>query len=173
MGKSARFFTNATLTYSEQKNPISQTSNEGFNGNMFANFQYTFPIKLKLSVGGMMSTRRKNINGYNSGMNIGMFSLERSFYKDKLTFSFSAMVDLKHGMNMEMESHTKGQGYNTDTHMKNKMGRFGISVSYKFGKQIQVKRAKNSIQNDDFERTEQSGDDSPSMSQGGGMGGRR
>ena len=56
--------------------------------------------------------------------------------------------------------------------MSNGMGRFGISISYKFGKNIQVKRAKNTIQNDDFERTEQTGDDTPSMQQGGGaMGG--
>ncbi|MBQ1698495.1 MAG: TonB-dependent receptor [Bacteroidales bacterium] len=187
LGRSARFFTNATLTYSEMKNPISQTSNEGWNGNLFANFQYTFPAKIKTSLGAMMSSKRKTINGTSSGMNMGIFSLEKSFLKDKLTFSFSAMLDLKNGMNMVMESKTNGQGYSTEMKMKNSMGRFGVSISYRFGKQIQVKRAKNSIQNDDFERTEQSGDDTPSMSQGaqgaqggamggamgGGMGGRR
>lgn len=168
ISKNARFFTNSSVNYSEMKNPISQTSNEGWSGNFYGNFQYTFPIKLKMGVGAMVSTKRKNINGYSKGMNIGMLSLEKSFLKDRLTVSFSAMLDLKHGMDMVMESHTNGQGYITNSKMTNSMGRFGVSVSYKFGKQIQVKRAKNSIQNDDFERTEQSGDDTPSMSQGGG-----
>jgi outer membrane receptor protein involved in Fe transport len=172
IGRSLRFFTNTSVSYSEQKNPISQTSNEGWGTNVYANLQYTFPIKLKMSAGAMMSSKRKTINGTTSGMNIGMLSLEKSFLKDKLTLSFSAMVDLKNGMDMVMESNTNGQGYVNNMKMSNKMGRFGISISYKFGKNIQVKRAKNSIQNDDFERTEQSGDNTPSMSQGGRMGGK-
>lgn len=172
IGRSIRFFTNSTVTYAEMKNPISQTSNDGWSGNFFGNFQYTFPFKLKMSVGGMVSTKRKNINGWSKGLNIGMFSLERSFLNDKLTFSFSAMFDFKNGTKMVMESHTAGVGYTTDSKMTNYMGRFGISISYRFGKQIQVKRTRNTIQNDDFERTEQTGDDTPSMQQGGGaMGG--
>ena len=175
LGRSIRFFTNSTITYSEMKNPISQTANDGWSGNFFGNFQYTFPFKLKTSIGGMVSTKRKTINGWSKGMNMGMFSLERSFLNDKLTFSFSAMLDFKNGTKMVMESETKGIGYTTNSKMTNYMGRFGISISYRFGKQIQVKRARNTIQNDDFERTEQTGDDTPSMSQGssmsGGMGG--
>ena len=172
IGRSIRFFTNSTVTYAEMKNPISQTSNDGWSGNFFGNFQYTFPFKLKTSIGGMVSTKRKNINGWSKGMNIGMFSLERSFLNDKLTFSFSAMFDFKNGTKMVMESHTAGVGYTNDSKMTNYMGRFGISISYRFGKQIQVKRTRNTIQNDDFERTEQTGDDTPSMQQGGGaMGG--
>ena len=140
LGRSIRFFTNSTITYSEMKNPISQTANDG----------------------------------WSKGMNMGMFSLERSFLNDKLTFSFSAMLDFKNGTKMVMESETKGIGYTTNSKMTNYMGRFGISISYRFGKQIQVKRARNTIQNDDFERTEQTGDDTPSMSQGSGaMGGMR
>ncbi|MBQ5512602.1 MAG: hypothetical protein IIT83_02850, partial [Bacteroidales bacterium] len=118
-----------------------------------------------------VSTKRKTINGWSKGMNMGMFSLERSFLNDKLTFSFSAMLDFKNGTKMVMESETKGIGYTTNSKMTNYMGRFGISISYRFGKQIQVKRARNTIQNDDFERTEQTGDDTPSMSQGSGMSG--
>lgn len=174
IGRSLRFFTNTSVSYSEMKNPVSQTSNEGWNSNIFANIQYTFPFRLKTSLGMMASSKNKTINGTMSGLNIGMLSLEKSFLNDKLTFSFSAMLDLKNGMNMVMESNTNGQGYINNMKMKNSMGRFGISVSYKFGKNIQVKRAKNSIQNDDFERTEQSGDDSPAMSTGSGaMGGMR
>ena len=171
LGRSIRFFTNSTITYSEMKNPISQTANDGWSGNFFGNFQYTFPFKLKTSIGGMVSTKRKTINGWSKGMNMGMFSLERSFLNDKLTFSFSAMLDFKNGTKMVMESETKGIGYTTNSKMTNYMGRFGISISYRFGKQIQVKRARNTIQNDDFERTEQTGDDTPSMSQGSGMSG--
>ena len=170
IGRSLRFFTNASFSYAEQKNPISQTSNEGWNTNVFANLQYTFPFKLKASVGAMMSSKRKTINGTMSGMNMGTLSLEKSFLNDKLTFSFSAMLDLKNGMNMVMENHTNGQGYISDMKMKNSMGRFGLSISYRFGKSIQVKRAKNTIQNDDFEHTQQSGDDTPAM-QGGAQGG--
>ncbi len=169
-GKSLRFFTNASLSYSDMKNAISQTSNDGWNGNIFANLQYTFPFKLKASAGAMMSSKRKSINGTMSGINFGMFSLEKSFLNDKLTISFSAMVDLKNGMNMVMENNTYGQGFNNTMKMKNKMGRFGISITYRFGKNVQVKRAKNTIQNDDFEHTEQGGDDTPSMSSGSSAG---
>ena len=121
-----------------------------------------------------MSSKRKSINGTMSGMNMGIFSMEKSFLKDKLTISFSAMLDLKHGMDMVMENKTYGQGFDNYMRMSNGMGRFGISISYKFGKNIQVKRAKNTIQNDDFEHTQGGGDDTPSMgggAQGGSMGG--
>lgn len=173
IGRSIRFFTNASLTYSDMKNAVSETSNNGWNGNIFANLQYTTPFKLKLSAGAMLSSKRQSINGSMSGMNMGIFSMEKSFFKDKLTFSFSAMLDLKHGMDMVMENRTYGQGFENYMKMTNGMGRFGLSISYKFGKNIQVKRAKNTIQNDDFEHTQQNGDDTPSMGGGaqGGMGG--
>lgn len=174
IGRSIRFFTNASLTYSDMKNAVSETSNDGWNGNIFANLQYTTPFKLKISAGAMMSSKRKSINGTMSGMNMGIFSMEKSFLKDKLTLSFSAMLDLKHGMDMVMENKTYGQGFDNYMRMSNGMGRFGISISYKFGKNIQVKRAKNTIQNDDFEHTQGGGDDTPSMgggAQGGSMGG--
>ena len=174
IGRSIRFFTNASITYSDMKNAVSETSNDGWNGNIFANLQYTTPFKLKISAGAMMSSKRKSINGTMSGMNMGIFSMEKSFLKDKLTLSFSAMLDLKHGMDMVMENKTYGQGFDNYMRMSNGMGRFGISISYKFGKNIQVKRAKNTIQNDDFEHTQGGGDDTPSMgggAQGGSMGG--
>lgn len=170
LGRSARFFVNATFSYSDMDNRVSETGNCGWNNNLFANFQYTFPLKIKAGVSVMTSSKRKSINGTSSGMNMAMFSLEKSFLKDKLTFSFSSMLDMKNGMDMVMKSDNKGQGYMTSNEMRTSMGRFGLSITYRFGKQIQVKRAKNSIQNDDFERTEQGGDDTPSMpQQGGGM----
>ena len=104
IGRSIRFFTNASLTYSDMKNAVSETSNDGWNGNIFANLQYTTPFKLKISAGAMMSSKRKSINGTMSGMNMGIFSMEKSFLKDKLTLSFSAMLDLKHGMDMAATS---------------------------------------------------------------------
>lgn len=174
IGRSVRFFTNASLTYSDMKNVIAETANDGWNGNIYANLQYTTPFKLKISAGAMMSSKRKSINGTMSGMNMGMFSLERSFFKDKLTFSFSAMLDLKHGMDMVMENNTYGQGFTNNMTMTNSMGRFGLSITYRFGKNIQVKRAKNTIQNDDFEHSQGGSDDTPSMgggAQGGNMGG--
>ena len=173
IGRSVRFFTNASLSYSDMKNAVSETSNDGWNGNIYANLQYTTPFKLKISAGAMMSSKRKSINGTMSGMNMGMFSLEKSFLKDKLTFSFSAMLDLKNGMNMIMENNTYGQGFTNNMKMSNSMGRFGLSITYRFGKNIQVKRAKNTSQNDDFEHTEGGSDDTPSMGSGaqGGMGG--
>lgn len=172
IGRSIRLFTNASLTYSDMKNAVSETSNDGWNGNIFANLQYTTPFKLKISAGAMMSSKRKSINGTMSGMNMGIFSMEKSFLNDKLTLSFSAMLDLKHGMDMVMENKTYGQGFDNLMRMTNGMGRFGISISYKFGKNIQVKRAKNTIQNDDFEHTQGGGDDTASMG-GGNMGGGR
>ncbi|MBP5503474.1 MAG: TonB-dependent receptor [Bacteroidales bacterium] len=170
IGRSVRFFTNATLTYFDEENSVSEREGSGFNGNIFANLQYTTPFKLKLSAGVMMMPDNKSSNGTSSGINMGIFSMEKSFCKDKLTFSFSAMLDLNHGMDMVMENYTYGQGLDHYSKMTNSMGRFGISISYKFGKNIQVKRAKNTIQNDDFEHTQQTGDDTPSMG-GGNMGG--
>lgn len=172
INRNIRFFTNTSINYTDMKNAIANASNSGWSTNVYANFQYTFPFKLKLSAGGMLSTKRYNINGYSKGMNIGMFSLEQSFLKDKLTLSVSAMLDLKNGVKMKMESHSEGPNYSTNQNMKMSMGRIGVSLTYKFGRQIQVKRAKNTIQNDDFEQTERGGDDTPSMG-GGAMGGGR
>ncbi|MCQ2974615.1 MAG: outer membrane beta-barrel protein [Bacteroidales bacterium] len=174
-GRNLRIMTNASINYSDMSNDVLDKSNSGWAGNVFANLTYTTPFKLKTSIGGMMSSKRKTIEGESDGMQMGMFSLERSFLKDKLTVSFSANLSLKDGMTMKMKSYTKGTGYEEDRLMNMEMGRYGVTVTYKFGKQIQVKKAKNGIKNDDMERSDVGGDDSGAgqSQQGGGapMGG--
>ncbi len=73
------------------------------------------------------------------------------------------LADLKHGYHLHMDTHSAGVGYESNTSSRISIGRVGVSLSYRFGKQVQVKRTKSTINNDDFERTEQGGDDTPRM----------
>lgn len=146
--KNTRITLNGGVSYVDLNSPTLGLSNNGWQGNMMVGLQQTLPYKIRLSANMIASTKQYNLQGWSTGFNMLVGSLTRTFCKDRLSVSLSAITPVS---NSKLELKTFSQGKDYVSHMKTKvpMQSLIFSVSYSFGKQGSSKKAKHTIVNDD------------------------
>lgn len=163
ISKKARFFTNLSANYVDLNNDKMPASNSGFSGNGYSSFMYTFPADVKASIGCFFSTKNYQLQGENTGLCIGNFSVAKSFFKERLNITCSGNISLNHGKYLKFNNFSEDKDYRTNTEIKFKFANLGISASWRFGGNVNVKKTAKSINNDDFSKQQKSGNDTPSM----------
>jgi len=144
-----RIYANTSAAYSHWKSEELDQENGGWSINGMLGAQQTLPKNFTISGNIFGGSKNYSLQGYNSGMAIGVLSISKSFLEDKLSLTLRGVSNLTSGK-MEIFSHSEGNGFTYDNTMKIPIRHLSFEIQYKFGKQgISVKKAKRTIENDD------------------------
>ena len=171
--KKTNIMFNGSIGYNYYKSKELGLKNDRVSGNFFANVTQYLPWKLQLSgFAGMWGGGITDLYGRMGTIFFHGLSLQRSFLKeDRLTVQLMAQNPFS-GKYMSMKNYiTQGDVTGWTRYEQRQGGKFGISVSYRFGSlSTRVKKAEKTIENDDLIGSgKQSGGTGSGMS--GGMGG--
>ena len=143
-----RIFTNAGMNYEKLQSTEGNLANDGFSGRVFAGAQLTLPKDFRIDLNGGYFSPRINLQGKSSAMYFTGISLNKSFFKKKLTVSLSCNNPF--WKTIKMENNTSDDTFNMKTVSYNHARDFRLSVSYRFGSLKDViKKVKRGISNDD------------------------
>lgn len=156
------FSVNGRATYVSLKSKSPDYTNHGWQGNYGANWAYTAPGDLKLSVYGGQMIHRIMLQGHSSGYNYYGLGISRDFLKEKnLTVTVNASNFFT--KYTSYKSYIKTEKYSVNTDWRNRNWTVGINLSWRFGHlKSQTKKTALQIQNDDKSMPEEKG--------GGGLG---
>ena len=145
------FTLNASMRYARITLPTPSLKNSGCGGGIYFDWEQKLPWELTLStsLGGEYGNRIYDPYAIEGHWFYYDFTLTRRFFKDKLTVSLSAESPfIKERSSTYRIVQGDYTGYERDVM---KPQRFGIGLSWKFGKlRASVKKAERSIQNDDL-----------------------
>ena len=169
--KNTRIFVNGSLNYSDMHSDNVGSKNHGWQAQGMMGVQQTLPLDQKLSAYLITSSKTKTLQGYTSGFNMLTASLSKSFFKDKLNVSLSAMTGLSDGGKLKIESYSSGANFSQRSSIKVPMSGLTLSVSYTFGKSnFRAKYHVSKVTNDYIEQQSQ-GEVINSAGSGGAGGG--
>ena len=145
-----RIMLNGGFGYSDLRSAQLGQQNAGWNYNALLGVQQTLPWDLRLSANFITSGKQITLQGWSTGMSIGMLGLTKTFLDDRLSLSVNGLVPLAKGFKMTMNSHTAGSGFISDTITRIPMSAITFQISWSFGKQgnYSAKRARRSIENE-------------------------
>lgn len=151
LGQKTRIYSNLSAGYVMLESKTRGLSNGGFQFNTFTGMQHTLPWDLRLSLNFMYNTGHYQLDGHVDGMCALMGGLNKSFLDDKLSIGISGVTGFEKGGAIRVGMYTKGADYVNNFSTTVPLARVGINLSYRFGtaQNIQVKKAKRSINNDD------------------------
>ncbi len=134
----------------------AELDNDGFTYN--GNLSLRFGLWKGGAINAMAFYNSPNImlQGKGSGYFIHSLGINQKAFKDKVTFNFAVSSPFKKEMRFTTEYDTETFSRRTDSYNPIRQARLGIT--YNFGKtQVQVKRARRGITNDDLKSGEGSG----------------
>ncbi len=151
LGQKTRIYSNFDGGYVMLDSKTRGLSNSGFQFSSFTGVQHTLPWDLRLSLNFMYDNGRYQLDGHMDGMCALMGGLSKSFLDDKLSIGISGVTGFEKGGAIKIGMYTKGADYVNNFLTRVPLARVGINLSYRFGtaQNIQVKKAKHSINNDD------------------------
>ena len=146
-----RIMLNGGVGYSDIRSQVLGQQNSGWDYRVMAGVQQTLPWDLRLSANVMTMGRRISLQGYSTGMSMGMLGLTKSFLDDRLSLSVNGMLPISKDLKMHMDSYTKGAGFTSATSNTIPAAAVTFQISWTFGKQgnYSTKRARRSIENED------------------------
>ncbi len=124
--------------------------NDGWTANVTLGFQQTLPKDFRLSGNLIENTRNYSLQGWNSGMSLGVLGISKSFLEDRLSVNLTGFTPLT-GLKLDMKTFTEGADFVSRTVSRIPIAQVMLSVSWTFGKNtgFQVKTARRTIQNDE------------------------
>ena len=145
-----RIMLNGGFGYTDLRSEELGQQNAGWNYNMLMGVQQTLPWDLRLSANVIASGRQIDLQGWSSGMSLGMLGLTKTFLDDRLSLSVSGMVPFAKGAKMNMTTHTRGNGFTSDMTTRIPLASINFQISWSFGKQgnYTTKKARRTIEND-------------------------
>ena len=145
-----RIMLNGGFGYSDLRSTQLGQQNAGWNYNALLGVQQTLPWDLRLSANFITSGKEITLQGWSTGLSIGMLGLTKTFLDDRLSLSINGMVPLAKDFKMTMRSHTAGNGFVSDMTTRIPMSAVTFQISWSFGKQgnYSTKRARRSIENE-------------------------
>ena len=145
-----RIMLNGGFGYNDLRSAQLGQQNAGWNYNALLGVQQTLPWDLRLSANFITSGKQITLQGWSTGLSIGMLGLTKTFLDDRLSLSVNGLVPLAKGFKMTMNTHTAGSGFTSDTITRIPMSAITFQISWSFGKQgnYSTKRARRSIENE-------------------------
>lgn len=144
-----RIFMNGGMNYEDLSSEQTGMENSGVSGRIFAGMQFTFPKDFRVDLNGGYFSPRISLQGRRSAMYFTSISLNKSFFKKKLTVSLSCNNPF--WKYIEMNSTTEDETFRMESFNNMRARDFRISVSYRFGSLKEaIKKVRRGIQNDDM-----------------------
>ena len=146
-----RIMLNGGVGYSDIRSEVLNQQNSGWDYRIMAGVQQTLPWDLRLSANVMTMGRRISLQGYSTGMSMGMLGLTKSFLDDRLSLSLNGMLPMGKDLKMHMNSYTKGTGFTSTSTTTIPAASVTFQISWSFGKQgnYRTKKARRGIENED------------------------
>ena len=166
-----RIYLNGGLNWNDLRSDVLRQSNSGLSYNAMLGFQQALPADFSLSANVVTMGRNYSLQGWSTGMSMGMVGLTKNFLDDRLGISVNYTLPLTGGKGMEMRSYTSGKDFRSESVNVIPMQQLNISVSWNFGKQgsARVKSARKTIKNDDIINAESTTESLGNSMMGGGM----
>lgn len=151
------FSLNGRVSYISMNSKSPDYSNSGCQGNYGANWAYTAPGEIKISVYGGQMINRIMLQGHASGYHYYGLSFSRDFLKEKnLTVTVNASNFLS--KYTSFKNYIKTENYILNNDWKNRNWMIGINLSWKFGHlSSQTKKTAVQISNDDKSSEKETG----------------
>lgn len=155
--KDTRIYSSGRTGYTFIDSAVLGQENKGWTGNIMIGAQQTIPWDLRLSANLFANTRRYSLQGWNSGFSGAVLGISRGFFENKLNVTLRGFTHLTGGSKASFKSYSKGDGFTTEGKFALPIRSIGIELTYNFGKnQVQVKKARRTISNDDVVNAEKS-----------------
>lgn len=153
-----RIYLNGGLNYVDMKSEKMNMANSGFDGNIFAGSQFTFPKDFRVNLNGGYYAPWIQLQGEGSAFYFIGLNLSKDFLKKKLTVSVGTQNPF--WKTIKMESNTTSQVFDMRSVNHRNARMFHFSVSYRFGSlKEQIKKVKRGISNDDMKAGGSGGQD--------------
>ena len=151
--KNTRLFLNGGLTYNHISSDQIDAKNHGWQANIMAGLQQTLPLDFKLGAYLITSTKSYTLQGWNSGFNMLIANISKTFFDDKLSIGLTANTGLGHGGKITIESHTKGADFTNTSKISVPMKSIALNVTFNFGNtKRQTKQHVSRVQSDFIEQ---------------------
>ncbi|MBR4739707.1 MAG: TonB-dependent receptor family protein, partial [Bacteroidales bacterium] len=149
-GSKTRIMLNGGVSYDDLSSATLGQANSGWSYNLMGGVQQTLPADFRLSANVIMMGSRTSLQGYSSGMRAGILGVTKTFLDDRLSLSLNGILPLMKGLEMNMESYTKGNGFTSYSSTQIPMKAITFQISWTFGKQgnYAAKKARRSIENE-------------------------
>ena len=149
-GSKTRIMLNGGVSYDDLSSATLGQANSGWSYNLMGGVQQTLPADFRLSANVIMMGSRTSLQGYSSGMRVGILGITKTFLDDRLSLSLNGILPLMKGLEMNMESYTKGNGFTSYSSTQIPMKAITFQISWTFGKQgnYSAKKARRSIENE-------------------------
>lgn len=153
IAKNTRLIFNGSGSYTDLSSDKLNRSNSGFSGNAMFTLQQTLPSNWSLTATAITSSSRISIQGSAAGMNMGMFSVSKTMFDDRLSLSASVMTSLSKGFKLHFDQYTEGPNFTNSMKSSIPMTRIQASVTWKFGntKKMYQKQHRSKVNSDYIE----------------------
>lgn len=147
--KHIRLIFNGEVSYTDLRSSMLETTNNGWQANAMIGMQQTLPANIRLSLNTMVSTKKYNLQGYNSGFNMLMGSLNKAFLKDRLNVSLTGITP--YFSKLKIKNFSKGKEFESRQVVRIPLHMVMLNVSWSFGNsRHQVRQHTSNISNDDY-----------------------
>lgn len=158
LGKASRIYINGSLSYNYLRSKELDYSNKYWGYNLMLGAQQTIFWDLRLSENLIMTPKTYTLQGWTSGVKVGVISVTKTFLNDRLSVSVAGVSHLGTGKDMKYKMISEGRGFSSHTNVKVPVRQALLSVSWSFGKSgVKVKKTDRTIQNDDVMEKKEDG----------------
>lgn len=149
-GNRTRVMLNGGAGHNSISSKALKQSNKGFDYNAIIGLQQTMKHDWRVSANVIAIGRSVSLQGWHSGMAMGVLGVTKSILEDRLTFSLSGVTHLTGGKGMRQTTWNEGAGFTSKVVNTIPMRTLTFSVNFSFGRQdsAKVKSARKTIHND-------------------------
>ena len=167
-----RIFLNGGLNYSDFRSAVLEQQNSGLSYNAMLGIQQALPLDFQLSANVIAMGRSYSLQGWSTGMSMGMAGLTKTFLDNRLGISINYTLPLSGCKGLEMRSYTAGKDFRSESVNVIPMQNLNLSISWSFGRQggAHVKNTRTTILNDDVLNAESTTESLGTSLMGGGAG---
>lgn len=133
MTKTTRVVLNGGTSYSHLRSDELGYENSGWSANAMLNVQQTLPKTWILSVTLISNSKSHTLQGWNSGMNLGVLTLSKSLLKDRLNLSLTGVTGLSKGGKLHINQHSEGKDFTSTYNISVPVTRFTFTARWSFG----------------------------------------
>ena len=158
LGKTSRIYLNGSVSYNYLRSKELDYSNKYWGYNIMLGAQQTIFWDLRLSENLIVTPKTYTLQGWTSGVRVGVISLTKTFLDDRLSVSLAGVSHLGTGKDMTYKMVSDGRGFSSNTNVKVPVRQAMLSVSWSFGKSgVKVKKTDRTIKNDDVMEKKEDG----------------
>lgn len=128
-----RIIFNGQLTYLDARSDALNARNNGWTANSMIGIQQKLPAKFNFSLYLINRTKNKTLQGWSSGFNMLNATLNKSFFKDKLTIGITGITGLGKGGNFTFDTYSQGADFTNLQRVRVPVKTVMLNVSFSFG----------------------------------------